>query len=47
MQEKEYGAANESYYGIALALRVRPALKSFLFQLGDRRNVELRWVFAI
>src|SRR5580704_6760982 len=45
MQQKEFGAADESYDGIALALCARPAMQSFLFQLGNGGNIELRGIF--
>lgn len=45
MQKQKFGAADESYDGIALAFSVRPATQSFLFQLGDGGNIELRRIF--
>ncbi len=45
VQKKKLRAADESYDGVALTFRTCPAAKSFLFQLGDGGNIELRGIF--
>jgi hypothetical protein len=45
VKKKKFGAADEPYNGIALALRARAAMKSFLFEFGNGSNIKLRRIF--
>ena len=45
VKKKKLGAPDESYDGIALALRARAAMKSFLFEFGNGSNIKLRRIF--
>ncbi len=45
LEDQGFYAADEFYDGIAIALGTRAAMQSFLFQLGDGGNIELRRIF--
>jgi hypothetical protein len=46
VEDEEFNASDKLYDGIAVALGAGAAIESFLFELGDGGDIELRGIFC-